>query len=344
MSEIKTNKRVAKIMPGFDRKNGDLKAYDLQNTIVLGVTDSGVGNILNNTLLNLIQYNSPNDVCIQYYSDSMEAPWLNKNRQIPHFVNQSYPQFSKEGNYDSLLIELTRCLRAMEGSYEEGMLCGRNNVIVIEVTSGMWSNEYVRLAISLLARRTADRSDVHLILATSSNLSGLTELENYFGLRIITRTNDEMSNKFLGCNLASIEEEKYGFAWITEKSNFYTKTRLDVPYKPESLIRKVCKYLSNDTNPMYDAYRVEWEYTTKDDELNDHFNLRARAISWRVTPIDDAREYGRKIKYYNEVQLCIEYLKGMDEHSPEPGWSDLELNYLEKCCYKSNHRGGADNE
>lgn len=310
MREI-NNEKVAKVMIGYDYATGDLKAYNLNNTIIMGNAGSGVQNILNNVLLNLIQNYSPQDVCIQLFTTEKNNPWLNRNRKIPHFVNQSYPE-----SLDELKIELTKCLRVLNSrEYEDGTLIRRHNVIIVNTSRDMLDNSGVKAAIELLAKCTNELPYAHLILVTDEYAGRLMDIERCFELRILTRVSEEMSNKFLGCNLASLEEEKYGFAWVTEASNFYTKKRLDIPSKPESYFSKVCKYLSNGSDPYYDVYRVQWETYTKNDSNSDFFNLRVDAKHWNVTPIDDESEYLDRIAKYDESRLCNEILRGMDEYA-----------------------------
>lgn len=316
MSEI-NRKKVAKVMAGYDFETGDLKAYNLQNTIIMGRTGSGVSNILNNVLLNLIQNHSPNEVCVQYFSSESDIPWLMKARKIPHFVNQSYPEVPlPEHDYTWYIKEITKCLRALVNrEYEDGMLSDRHNVIIVEVTKDMYNCKSLRLAIELLAKCTKELPYDHLFLVTDSYLPELVKIENCFGLRIITRVDEMLSNAFLGCNLATLEKEKYGFAWVTEKDNFYVKRRLLVPFKPIPYFTKVCKYLSTGINNSYDAYRAEWEHYCEHDEDNDCFLLWKDANQWNVTPIDDSEEYNKMIKDYSHVQLCEEILKGMNEYA-----------------------------
>ena len=266
MSEIRTNKKVAKIMPGRDYHTGDLKAYTLQNTIIVGREGSGIDNVLNNILLHLVEDYSSEEVCIQYFPAFEEYnPWLNRNRRIPHFVNQIY-------DYNTSLLRwkevMCACCSALFSKCPEpGMLMTRNNVIIVELTPEIMNDEVAWSYVKLLLRLTDRCGNLSTIVVSRYSNARLVELEKNIGLRILTRNDNEISEAFLGCNLSSNETQKSGFVWVTEREDFYNKKRLEVYFKPDSYISKVCKYLSSAKDTSYDYYRAELERYLESEDL-----------------------------------------------------------------------------
>ena len=313
MSEISKKQKVAKIMPGYDYSSGDLKAYDLQNTIILGRCGSGIESIVNNIIMNLVQNFSPKEVSIQYFSYIEDSPWLNENRQIPHFRNQVYG-YSKPDANAGVKKCLLDCIRAYNRGIEEDFAnVERHNVIMLEVTPSMLTDSDIVNAIKTLARITADDCAVHFILVSRGWNSVLDDIVDCFGLRLITRIDEDISNMFLGCNLASREEEKYGFVWVTETKDFYNKKRLNVPYKPDSFYGKACKYLSNNSfKEFYDSYQYNWEFTTGFEDYRGLLLSDTLCACMRYYQKSDGFDYLRTL---TDEEVAAEYLKCTEELS-----------------------------
>lgn len=282
MSEICTNKRVAKIMPGRDTISGDLKAYTLQNTIILGNAGTGVENLVNGIILNLVQDYSPQQIGIQYYPIVEGGnPWLKETRKLPHFLNQSYGFWGN--GIDSYRYHLCDCMIAAlnyNREWEPCMFDDRINIIILEVDNKIMNDDITWNIIKALVRFSSETNYVKVFVVSRYNNPKLVELEPYIGLRLLTKTSEDLSNEFLGCNLSSRETDKYGFVWVTEVDKFDEKKKLSVDFKPDTYLNKVCKYLCSGVDLYDDAYSITMSQIGKPDiKLMKYFDA-ATEVSW----------------------------------------------------------------
>lgn len=317
MNEIK-RKKVVKVMPGKDYESQEYKAYDLQNTILIGKMGSGVLNELNNIILNLAQEYSPKELGIQYISTTdPDSPWLNENRKLPHMDVQIYCDYETECNYDTFVKETVNCIYSAYGRMSESLceesddeiVYGRQHVIVLNVDGKTLRNDSAFNAIKYLLHYTSvNETGCKVFLVTQDMSDKVCELEEYFNLRLLTRTTEEISNRFLGCNLSHLEQDITGFVWVTEKNNPYIKRKLMVPFKPQSLYNKLCKYLSNKELNTVDVFYLNWKEIHADD-FRMHLSFFIANIRCKIK--DDYR-YGKELMNYLDTlsseELYLEFL------------------------------------
>lgn len=285
MNEITTNKRVVSIIPGLDKASGDLKAYSLQNTIIAGKAGSGVYTLVNGIIKNLVENYSPNSVGIELYVRNDAAPWLMENRQLPHFSTQVYGTMGIEdkdnANYIKAFTRLYELyIIALQRKKCYNQKHDRKYVIFFELCYDMFKeSDHLKILKDLMSICEDAGIYIYLINQDSVNLKEL-DLIDLCDLRLVTRVSESVSNELLNCNIATRSEDLAGFVWVLEADNPYVLRRLDVPFYPDTMLRKLCKVMSN-KRVLADASFVTFEekiresveeYNNRKDMIADLFN------------------------------------------------------------------------
>ena len=96
-------------------------------------------------------------------------------------------------------------------------------------------------------------------------------------LRIATKVDDCTSKQLFG-HVLNTRDIKGGFAWVMESDNPYLMQCVSIPYKPNTLCSKICKFLSNDKSYSDDKYSFVWRTV----EL-DYLTGLQRALTYLTT-------------------------------------------------------------
>lgn len=339
MNEI-MRKKVVKIMPGKDYESQEYKAYDLQNTILIGKIGSGVTTELNNIILNLAQEYSPMELGIQFISTTdLTSPWLNKNRKLPHMDVQVYCSQKVDGNYNKFIESVVNCIyvanlnhisRTCDESQEE-TYCAKKHLIVLDVDGHALEDRNVFRAIRCLLHFVSNFDTGCKVLLVTHDMSGkLCQFERYLDLRLLTRTSELISNKFLGCNLASNERDTHGFVWVTEKHNPNVKRKLEAPYKPASLYNKLCKYLCNSRHNEGDTLSTSWEGFEDDNIISQLIFFTAYIRGKYEGNSLSGLELVDYLKSLNKEELCFKFLDIYSKYIKCNEFTDKEIQMLNR--------------
>ena len=238
----------------------DYVAFKMRNCIVAGRTGAGKSVFLNNVLIRLIQECHPNDIEI-YYHDCKGVEARIWTDSIP--MNKVIPQLKQiklygweETEYSSLtdtIIEFKKelddrarmCEQLGVSDYTDIPELKAKLLIIdeyqayVEATGiGSFFDESIKEI-----NEKSCMTGMYIMLLSQSNhncLSDNTVLS--FPIRIVTPCSDEVSNLFVGSNVAAMADERYGVVWVKGRKEYPEK--LYVPFYPDTWIRKFIGYYS----------------------------------------------------------------------------------------------------
>ncbi len=262
MYEINKEK-VVKLNVGNTVKTQEPVLFNVQNTLITGLSGSGVMKIVDNIIMNLTVDYSPEEVGIQYYSyDGFGIPWINPNRKLPHMINQTYYDVDRTCSHLNFYRHVCNCLASLVmmcenlEEAEEVMNKKRQNIIVLSIETE--PTHEVQQAISTLMQFTQNHSYNVSVVAIVHNCNKLAQcLSDCADLRIATKVDDSTSKQLFG-HVLNTRDIKGGFAWVMESNNPYLMQCVSIPYKPDTLCSKICKFLSNDKSYSDDKYSFVW--------------------------------------------------------------------------------------
>lgn len=310
MYEINKNKKVVSIMPGLDDAN-NLKAYPLENTLIVGNVGSGVNVLMQEIVMHGITFNSPLDLSIEWYADSKSIksePFLNPDRKLAHFCNQAY-------NYDykelfTRLAEIAYYIkyRPVEGFTDNSDL-KKHHMIILELTADMFENispmeaTHRRAIVRMLAQLCRVEKLFSLVCYTNNPKVISESFAELFDLRLVTRlTNCKDESEFLmGCDLAANEKQSHGMVWVSNTNDPYKKERLNVKFYPDTFISKYCKVYSNDKYKYLDNYEMFMSIIDRND-LSDYVSIALL----KFEKFADAGKYD-KFSYYEKLGILALY-------------------------------------
>ena len=300
--------KVVKFNVGNDVMSQDSVSFMTQNTLIAGLPGSGVVKVLDNIIMDLVVNYSPEEVGIQYYSlVGFNIPWVNENRKLPHMLNQTYDEVNKDNASEVFYKNVCNCLAACIAG---NRMCDedecpnekRKNVIILGLEHE--PELYIKDAVYTLMQYTDKYNCGCSVIVISYNCDSFTQsLAEYAGLRISTKIDNKLSKCMFGHELDT-RALKGGYAWVMERENPYVLQCLYIPFKPDSLCSKICKFLSNDKEFSYDYYKYVHE------KLNEHF----RDAMYQV------------LTYY--PMFCIEYFEGKKSMESFRNQDDNDLRKL----------------
>lgn len=310
MYEINENKKVVSIMPGLDNTNS-LKAYPLENTLVVGGAGSGLNSLITEIIVHGVTFNSPEDLSIEWYpnpQDSATEPFLNPDRTIPHFCNQMY-------NYDykelfTRLAEIVYYIkyRPIEGFVDDDLR--KHHMFVVELSKDMFVNvssieaTHRRSIIRALAELCRNEKFFSLVCYTVDPTSISEPFAELFDLRLVTRLTGyaQESEILMGCDLAANEKQTHGMVWVSDVHNPYVKERLNVKFYPDTFVNKYCKVYSRDKAMSQDNFE-NFMSTIDRADLNEYVNIALL----KHEKMADASKYDR-FSYYEKLGILCVYI------------------------------------
>jgi hypothetical protein len=300
--------KVVKFNVGNDVMSQDSVSFMTQNTLIAGLPGSGVAKVLDNIIMNLAVNYSPEEVGIQYYSlVGFNVPWVNENRRLPHMLNQTYDEVNKDNASEVFYKNVCNCLAACIAG---NRMCDedacpnekRKNVIILGLEHE--PELHIKDAIYTLMQYTDKYNCGCNVIVVSYNCDSFTQsLAEYAGLRVSTKIDNKLS-KCMFVHELDTRALKGGYAWVMERENPYVLQCLSIPFKPDSLYSKICKFLSNDKEFGYDYYKYVHE------KLNEHF----RDAMYQV------------LTYY--PMFCVEYFEGKKSMESFRNQDDNDLRKL----------------
>ena len=257
MYEIDKEK-VVKLTVGNNVRTQDSVSYKMQNVIIAGLVGSGVCKVLDNILMELTVNYSPEEVGIEYYSlEGFNIPWLNKNRKLPHMINQVYDDVDRNNAHKMFYKNVCNCLASCvmathTNDKDEYYNIKRKNIIVLSLEGE--PSPLIKSAVYTLMQYTDNHECNTSVIVDSHSCNSFTQsLVEYSGLRVATKVTHNLSKSMFGHDLNMLGIAG-GYAWVMERDNPYILQCLRIPYKPDSLCSKICKFLSNDKEYNYDSY------------------------------------------------------------------------------------------
>lgn len=294
MYEIKTEK-VVKLNVGKDPITMDNITYDVQNALITGVTGSGVQKILDNIIMNLTLDYSPEEVGIQYLSyGGFNSPWVNPNRKLPHMMNQTYSEVGKTNAPVEFYENVVKCISAcnellnpnidmvLDEDFKVVDLCKRKDIIILSIESGI--TDGIEDAVFALAGLTyTNNLGVNVIIVSHVQNEFTEKLAQVTSLHVVTRVNEEFSNKLLDCNVSARNNASHGFAWVKDYNNPFVLRCVGVPFKPDTLYGKIGKFLSNNNTYRDNIYSIGLGIANTD--------LSAAMVAYCTSDYDFAKKY-----------------------------------------------------
>jgi hypothetical protein len=240
-------------------------ATPMLSCIVAGRCGAGKTTFLNSLLVRLIQETNPDELSIYYndftgedshiWSDNIpDNKFIPQLKEVRRFGSmdgvESFEKFGQSLNnlLDIIATRRTDCIREGVENYRDiAKDYGGEEILYIineyQVYSEFTGNkEWFDTTIGRILS-VCDAMGVHLLLLSQSNKNALSDKTILkFPIRIVTPISEDVSNLFIGCNLASMCKEKYGIIWI--KNGKYNPYKLYVPFYPDTWIRKFIGYYS----------------------------------------------------------------------------------------------------
>lgn len=263
MYEI-VKEKVVKLNVGNSFVSQEPVFFKMQNVLIAGLTGSGLMKAVDNIVLNLTLNYSPVELGIQYYSyGGFDTPWSNRARRLPHMINQSYDQMGPDTIHKVFYKNVCNCLAAAvaqdseskssDNSFDIEYPCNnRKNVIILSIESE--PADKIKDAVSALMKFTNEHDcNVNVIVVAHYASEFVNSLASYAGLRIGTKVSPRLSSSMFG-HIIETEDNKGGFVWVMERDNPYLLQCLSIPFRPDSLYGKVCKFLSNAKEYGQDVY------------------------------------------------------------------------------------------
>lgn len=314
MYEI-SREKVVKLNVGNDVMTQESVSFMTQNTVIAGLPGSGAIKILDNILMNLTVNYSPEEVGIQYYSyGGFSIPWVNPNRKLPHMIAQTYDDI-KAGDANEVFYKrvcecLATCIMSHRiGDNEECPNDKRKNIIILSLEKE--PTQEVQDAIFTLMQYT-DKYNCNVNVVVIAHYCGpfVCSLAEYAGLRVAARVTPEVSRAFFGHDIDT-RNIKGGYAWVMERINPYVLQCLYIPFKPDTLCSKICKFLANDKSYNKDNYSHVWSEFEKA-----YATTMYKAMTYN--PIFCERIFGRERKMqheYSNEELRLMLVDDTIEHN-----------------------------
>lgn len=245
-------------------------ATPLSNMIIAGVTGAGKSTLLNNILIKLIQESNPNEIDLRLY-DLKGSEFLFWQTSIPEGKNLPYVSkmvceassnacmtlvedmeyLVKYINHSYEALDYYLAEQQEEGNFNAEKPKRKSKILVIneyqcitEYGSHDIQNRFLDALSHVLEQ--GEYVDVYVILVSQSHHNVLPDdIVEKFTTRVCTplyESMDGLSNLYLGCNLASKEQMRYGVAWVKYKKKM--PQRLFVPFYPDTWIRKFIRTYS----------------------------------------------------------------------------------------------------
>ena len=239
----------------------DYIAMPIDSCVVTGNIGRGMYTFLNSFLVRLIQETNPKELDISFYdmtgtNSFLWAGAVPIGKVIPQFKEVvSFDMSSTEEEYYDFTKRLQDILEDAENrvayceshkinSYLDADITKKTELIIISdfryyFKSGankVWLKETIKYLVE-----SAKITGIYLMLL-DYDYSGFDDIVKCFPIRIVTPCSESISNLFIGCNMAGLDDAKHGVIYI--KNGDKLPIKLYVPFYPDTWLRKFVGYYS----------------------------------------------------------------------------------------------------
>lgn len=240
--KIKDLERVI-FTPGVCRESLTSDYYDVDNTIVVGVTGSGKTTTMQAIMDSIIDSNEPEQFSLMYVDlhTHRSNPFCNENRIIPcmslmrEIYNEEGTYKEKVQNFLKRLMEIHEYALCGSGVRFDGKRISTRLIIAIDGFE-MLDKQYQELVFAIMKKSKC----IKFILGMQS----IGCCKRYLYLvpyRIVTRSTDEVSNEVLHCNLGHTQADLFGTCWFHDIRKPGQYKKYVVEYLPVSYINRALK-------------------------------------------------------------------------------------------------------